>query len=109
MSYEYKFIYAVLVFYGFLFLMYSLNGYSLYDINFSGTNLTYSTPPQPTGNALYDWFNSATNTASMIFGFFTSLFITPFLSGSWAFFGFINWALFGTMIYLFIRIIRGGG
>jgi hypothetical protein len=92
---EYKFIYAVLIFYGFFGLLYSLNGGSLYGL--SDTTIE-TTPPTD----FLEWIVFG-------FGFFSNLFITPFINGSWALFGFINWAILGTMIYIAIRTIRGGG
>lgn len=92
---EYKFIYAVLIFYGFLGLLYTIGGGSLYGL--SNTSITSAAP--------------TTFVEYIIFGlgFFNTLFIKPFTSGTWALFGFINWAIFGTTVYIALRTIRGGG
>ena len=106
---EHTYITSILLFYGFLYLLFTLNGNSLYGLNLG--EITYSEPVQDTGNVVIDLINNAGQTINNIKNFFWSLFITPFSSsgGAWAYFGFLNWAIFGTMIYLFIRVIRGGG
>lgn len=95
-SFEFNFIYVVFVFYGLLFLFYTLNGNSLYG-------LTTSSLSQTAPSSLTDWL-------LIVPTFFATLFIQPFTAGSqWAYFGFLNWAIFGTMIYIALRIARGGG
>lgn len=107
-SFEFSFIFMVLIFYGFLFLLYTTNGNSLYGLNIS--NITYSAPPTPTNNTITDFLSSTVYGATNIWAFFSSLFITPFSNGAyWSVFAFINWAIFGTMLYIFFRAIRGGG
>lgn len=86
----------MLVFYGLLFLFYSLNGNSLYGLTSSSLE---QTPPDD----FTDWLLVGPT-------FFATLFIFPFTAGSeWAVFGFLNWAILGTLIYLVARIVRGGG
>ena len=110
MSSEHLFIFTILIFYGFLFLMYSVNGNSLYGLTMS--EITFNTPSY-TGNWFLDIALGTFNFFSTLWGFFTTLFITPFTASAsgtyWAYFGFINWAIFGTMMYILFRVVRGGG
>lgn len=104
-GFDHQFIFAVLIFYGFLYVLYSMNGNYLYGI--APSNMTQTAPPTPTGNVLLDLLTGASTFFTTIFGFFTMLFINPFSSSSLAIFGFINWAIMGTSIYLLIKTIRG--
>lgn len=104
---EWQFIFGVLVFYGFLIMLFTLGDGYLYGLSF-GEELTFATPVEPTGDVLIDLINGTSQILSNIWTMFSILFITPLASSFW-WLGFINWATFGTTLYLFIRIIRGGG
>lgn len=115
LSTEHQFIFGVLVMYGFFFIIFSLsNGQvyglptaNLFDCN-SLTNCTYATPTQVNAtNPLISAIETTTNLIQLITSFFFIMFINPFSNYWWMLP--INWAIFGTTIYLFVRIIRGGG
>lgn len=102
---DYKFIFGVLIFYGFLFLLISGSGGNLFGLEMEN-EITFSVPAEPSGNAVIDFLNGTYNLFGNIWSFFMILFITP-LSTSYSWLGFINWAIFGTIFYLLIKMVRG--
>lgn len=108
MSAEWKFIFFVLIFYGFLFTIFSISNGELAEYGFDLEEITFATPSEPTGNVISDFLTGTSVFLTNLFSFFFVFFISSFGTGmSWL--GFINWALMGTAIYLFLRMIRGGG
>lgn len=102
---EHKFIFSVLVFYGFLFTLYTLSGGDLWGL--VPSEITFPVPSVATADPLLDLINSLTYGAELIGSFFVVMFISPLSSTTFWWLGFLNWAILGTTIYLFIRLIRG--
>lgn len=84
-----------------------LGGNYLYGI--TPTELVIPVPASPTGNPITDILNSGTYFVSSIWSFFNLFFILSLSNETVWWLGFINWAMLGTLIYLFIKVIRGTG
>jgi len=106
-EYQHQFIFATILMYGFLGMMYFISGGAIAGL--PSTSLSFATPPEPSGDPLSNFFTSASYIISSVWSFFAIMFLTPFVSESFWWIAPINWAIFGTTLYLFIRIIRGGG
>lgn len=100
LSSEWQFIFAVFLMYGFIFMIYTLSGGAI--VGLPKANLFAITPPNTA--SITDLIFSY---VGIIISFFVVMFVMPFASFWWI--APINWAIMGTTIYLFIRIIRGGG
>lgn len=99
-SSEWQFIFAVFMMYGFLFMMYTYSNGAAFGL----PSTSALAPTAPATGGITDFLVGSLLTVK---NFFALLFLTP-LSGLW-YLTFINWAIMGTTIYLFIRILRGGG
>jgi hypothetical protein len=104
MGFEWKFIQSVLFFYGIIYLFYTLSNGQIAGL--PSNNLIISVPASPTGNWLLDFLNGIGYWTTEIISFMFVLLI-PF--SSLAIFTPINWGLLGTTIYIYLRLIRGGG
>jgi len=93
--------------YGFIGMIYFISNGAIAGL--SSTSLSFPTPPKPSGDPISGFFTDAHYIISSVWSLFTVLFLTPFVSSSFWWIAPINWAIFGTTLYLFSRIIRGGG
>lgn len=99
-SSEWQFIFAVFLMYGFLFMMYTYSNGAAFGL----PSASAFAPTAPATGGISDFL---TGSFATVLSFFTVMFLQP-LAGVWVF-TFINWAILGTTIYLFLRILRGGG
>jgi hypothetical protein len=100
-----KFIFGILIYYGFLFTCYALGGQFL--SGFIPNSPQIGVPAQPSGNIFYDFLTGIGSFVATIWGFFT-IFFNPFAnSAAFGVLGFLNWALVGVSVYMFIKLIRG--
>ena len=96
---SHMFIFGVFVFYGFLFMMYSLSGGAIVGLSDS----SYLINAPATGGIV----DAIVGTFDIILSFFATLLVNPY--SALVYLIPFNWALIGTSVYLFIRILRGGG
>lgn len=99
-STEWQFIFGVFLMYGFLFTIYTYSNGAAFGL----PSTSALAPAAPATGGITDFLVGSLLT---VMNFFALLFLTP-LSGLW-FFTMFNWAILGTTIYLFIRLLRGGG
>ena len=97
---EHQFIFAVFLMYGFIFTIYTMSNGAIAGL----PSASVFAPAAPATAGIVDLLIGALGT---VIGFFSVMFLSP-LSGLWFMLP-INWAILGTTIYLFIRILRGGG
>jgi hypothetical protein len=98
-STEWQFIFAMFLMYGFIFMIYTISNGAIAGL--------------PSAN-IFNLVAPSTSIADLLIGaletvisFFVVIFIIPLANFWWI--APINWAIMGTTIYLFIRILRGGG
>lgn len=106
MAQQWQFIFAVFCMYGFLFMMYTIEGSpipSAYGLDSASIFETVATEGVETGG-FTDWLTGGIGT---LIGFFTILFVP--LNAKFWWMTMINWAVVGTTTYLFLKMIRGGG
>lgn len=112
---EWSYILFYVMFWGLLYvILSSMPSEMLVDVNPYAINITQpSVTPPPTGNPLIDLINTliggVSYLTSQILWFFSLLFSNPFSGslGNWL--GFIFIAMSGALIYILMRLIRGGG
>lgn len=103
---SHMFLFAVFVFYGFLFMMYTMSNGAIAGLQSS--NILVSTPSAiDTGNPLIYALETATYAVTLLSSFFFTLFINPYSAITWMIP--LNWAIFGTVVYIYLKLIRGGG
>lgn len=107
LSTEHQFIFAVILMYGFIGMIYAASNGSVFGL--TSTSLVFPTPPEPSGDPITSFFTSASYVVTSIWSFFVVMFITPFASADYWWIAPINWAIFGTTLYIFARMVRGGG
>jgi len=100
MADPHQFILAVFLMYGFMFTVYALSNGAIAGL----PSANAFAPAAPATGGIVDLIFSY---VGIIITFFSVMFISPF-TGLWFMLP-INWAILGTTIYLFIKIIRGGG
>lgn len=91
--------------YGFFFMLYSMSNGAI--VGLPETDLTPAAPAEPSDNPLEYFLNTATYAITTLWNFFVVLLINPFSTFAWLIP--INWAVLGTNVYLFIKMLRGGG
>lgn len=105
MAQQWQFLFAVFLMYGFIFTIYTLSDGSIYGLE--SANLLVDIPSEPSENPIIYFLETATYMTTTIVSFFFVLLINPFSNLWWMLP--INWAILGTTVYLFIKMIRGGG
>jgi hypothetical protein len=106
-SAEHQFIFAVILMYGFIGMIYFASNGAIAGL--TSTSLSFAIPPRPSGDPISSFFTSAWYVITSVWSLFAVLFLTPFISSNFWWVAPINWAIFGSTLYLFVRIIRGGG
>jgi hypothetical protein len=96
---EHQFIFAVFLMYGFIFMIYTLSNGAIAGLP-SANIFNISTPSMTITDLLI-------GALSTVLSFFVVMFTPVFINLWWIVP--INWAIMGTTVYLFIRILRGGG
>jgi len=105
-----NFLFGVILMYGFLFVMFTLSDGAI--VGLPEANVIFETPEQPEYEDNF-WGAFSYGVDSIIYGialavsFFFVLFINPF-SDIWWMVPF-NWAILGTVVYIYTKLIRGGG
>ena len=97
---SHMFIFGVFVFYGLLFFFFDASSGAIVGLP-SDESFGLATP-DTSGITNY-----LVGGIDVILSFFAVMFLTPLSGIEWLLP--FNWALTGTTIYLFIRMIRGGG
>ena len=102
MADQWQFIFAVFVMYGFLFMIYTLSDGAI-------AGLDSASAFEPTTPETVEWtiIDYIVQGIGIVVSFFNILF-NPFATELWYMVP-INWGLTGTTIYLFLKLIRGGG
>lgn len=100
LSTEWQFIFAVFMMYGVIFMLFTASNGAIAGL----PSASAFAPVAPATGGIVDLLVGALGT---VIAFFNIMFLSPF-AGIWYLLPF-NWAILGTTIYLFIRILRGGG
>lgn len=103
LSAEWQFIFAMFLMYGFFFTMYTMSNGAIYGL----PNSNIFMPTAPATASFTDWLTGGIGTVISFFA--TMLLPSPFTGSTFWFMLPINWAILGTTVYLFFRMIRGGG
>jgi hypothetical protein len=100
MSSQEQFIFAVFLMYGFIFMIYTASNGSI--VGLPSANIIQPIAPETSGitDFIFSFFQ-------IVVSFFVIMFLSPFSNLAWMLP--INWAILGTTIYMFIKILRGGG
>lgn len=98
---EHMFIFGLLIFYGFLYICVLYGSEYLYG--FDVNQVVFDEPIVETGNWIIDGIASM---GQSIITFFTIMFVLPIQTTNTILIA-LNTAIFGTLIFLFIRVIRG--
>ena len=107
MADSHQFIFGVILMYGFIGMIYFISGGAIAGL--TSTSMIFSTPPEPADDPLTGFFTTAAYLITSIFSLFTILFLTPFVNPDYWWIAPINWAIFGTTLYIYTKLIRGGG
>lgn len=99
MGESHNFILAVFLMYGFIFMMYVASDGAI-------AGLPSASGFEPTAPGTGSIIDAVLGTFSLVISFFTVLFVP--ITDLWYFVP-INWAIAGTTIYLFLKLLRGGG
>lgn len=101
MADSHSFILAVFLMYGFIFMIYVASDGAI-------AGLPSASGFEPTAPEVLDWsiIDYIVQGIGLVVSFLTVLFLP--LTDLWYFVP-INWAIIGTSIYLFLKLIRGGG
>lgn len=106
-SAEHQFLFAVILMYSFLGMMYFISDGAIAGL--PDTSILLSEPTLTVGgNPLIYFIESSVYLISSMLSFFAVLFLTPFVSSEFWWVAPLNWAIFGTTVYIYLGLIRGG-
>lgn len=106
MASEHLFVLAVFMMYGVLFMFYTMSNGAI--VGLLNANMLVDIPTEPSTDNPIDYFlSSGLYLIQTLVSFFFVMLINPYSSVVWLIP--INWAILGATVYLFIRILRGGG
>jgi len=98
-----KFIFATFLGYGILFMFFSASNGYIFGLETSNAFASLE-PTAPATGGITDFL---VGSFEVVLTFFGILFLVP-LSGLWFMLP-INWAILGANIYIFFKLLRGGG
>lgn len=103
---QHTFLFGVFLMYGFIFTIYSLSNGAIYGLE--SANLLIDTPETPSDNPIIYFLETTSYAMTTIFSFFLVIFTGIPTFEYWWLVPF-NWAILGTSVYMFLKLLRGGG